>query len=270
VDTIVEQIILTKPVPIAIPKPGKDAVCGSIMLKLTVTDSVTRERLNNVDVRLHQRLNNMNYDSRRIDSNGTLNYRLERNQMYFIEVIRPKYKTHYDTITATECALGRDITVSKEVKLVRNDTFDIVIQFGFDSANVTMDAQKSLEILVAYMKDSSTDHVRLIAHADCRGDSLYNKRLSNKRADSVFHYLLRKGIYADRIDTFYGVGEAYQKIECCNCNSRPPGEKTKKTKKQISDDLKKDEKACTGSVPCQEKDHYQNRRMQFILIRQET
>jgi outer membrane protein OmpA-like peptidoglycan-associated protein len=48
--------------------------------------------------------------------------------------------------------------------------------------------------------------LRIEGHTDDQGDAVYNKRLSQRRADAVRAYLIKKGVDAGRLDAV-GFGE---------------------------------------------------------------
>ena len=56
------------------------------------------------------------------------------------------------------------------------------------------------------MQDNPNITIQLGAHTDTNGSEPYNKRLSNRRAQSVMEYLKNAGIVADRL-SWFGFGE---------------------------------------------------------------
>jgi outer membrane protein OmpA-like peptidoglycan-associated protein len=56
------------------------------------------------------------------------------------------------------------------------------------------------------------------SHTDNRGSDQYNLSLSDRRAKSIGHYIVSKGISADRISG-KGMGELEPKVDCGkDCN----------------------------------------------------
>ncbi len=49
--------------------------------------------------------------------------------------------------------------------------------------------------------------IEIGAHTDSKGDDLYNKSLSEKRAESVMNFLIKKGIHKNRLKS-KGYGES--------------------------------------------------------------
>jgi len=66
---------------------------------------------------------------------------------------------------------------------------------------------KDLNEVVAIMKEHSEVSVSVEGHADAQGPDAYNMRLSEKRADYVINYLVKKGVAKDRlVKKFFGEG----------------------------------------------------------------
>ncbi len=80
------------------------------------------------------------------------------------------------------------------------------VYFKFDSYELTEKGQVKLDKIASFLKDYTTIKAELHGHADAKGPSEYNQRLSEKRASSVLNYLLNKGINVERLKTI-GFGE---------------------------------------------------------------
>lgn len=89
--------------------------------------------------------------------------------------------------------------------LVRN------VFYEFDKADITPESAEALDRLCNMLKENPNVTIELSAHCDFRGDSLYNRRLSQRRAESVVRYLTEHGIDTLRL-TAVGYGEDLPKI----------------------------------------------------------
>ena len=89
--------------------------------------------------------------------------------------------------------------------LVRN------VFFEFDKADVTPESAAALDRIVKMLTDNPNITIELSAHTDTRGSDKYNKKLSQRRAESVVNYLTAQGIEADRL-TPVGYGEELPKV----------------------------------------------------------
>jgi outer membrane protein OmpA-like peptidoglycan-associated protein len=111
------------------------------------------------------------------------------------------------------------------------------ISFKYDSADITTTGEEQLKVVIDYLTKYPTDKIKLEAHTDVRGRDAYNLELSVKRAKSVKDYLLSKEIMPDRIVSIKGFGET----------------------KLINN--------CKNGIKCSEAEHQQNRRTDFVIIR---
>ncbi|MDR5865706.1 OmpA family protein [Halomonas koreensis] len=87
---------------------------------------------------------------------------------------------------------------------------DLVLQdvnFEFDSATLTMGAERILDGVAEKLAANESVRVRIEGHTDAVGPASYNQDLSQRRADSVADYLAGQGIDADRMRTV-GYGES--------------------------------------------------------------
>lgn len=74
------------------------------------------------------------------------------------------------------------------------------VNFDFDKSTLRPDARNILDDDVRMLKNSRYK-VSIEGHCDIRGSDAYNMKLSQRRADSVYNYLLKRGIPAKRMDT---------------------------------------------------------------------
>ena len=81
------------------------------------------------------------------------------------------------------------------------------INFATGKATILADSFPVLDDVAQAMKDYPNIKVEIQGHTDNVGDETMNQRLSKSRADSVFEYLLKKGVVATRMTTA-GYGEA--------------------------------------------------------------
>ena len=106
------------------------------------------------------------------------------------------------------------------------------IYFDFDKFNITSKAAFELDKLVAVMNLYPEMKITVESHTDSRGTSSYNKGLSERRAKSTVQYVISKGINEDRLRAI-GMGEEVSLFDC--------------------------------SKGCNEEQHSQNRRSEFII-----
>jgi len=133
------------------------------------------------------------------------------------------------------------------------------IFYDFDKATLRPESALALDSLVTLLNDNPNVTIELSAHTDFRGSADYNKRLSQRRAESVVNYLIEHGIAADRL-TPVGYGE----------------ERPKKIRRRVAaryDFLKADDVLTEDFIKAlkeeeqQETCHQLNRRTEFRVLR---
>jgi outer membrane protein OmpA-like peptidoglycan-associated protein len=92
-------------------------------------------------------------------------------------------------------------TVQENVVITLNNVF-----FDFDQVTLKQESFPELNRIVNLMKEKSGMKIEIAGHTDSIGTDDYNLNLSERRANSVMHYLLEKGqIEKDRITiVFFG------------------------------------------------------------------
>ncbi|MBR1484757.1 MAG: OmpA family protein [Prevotella sp.] len=73
------------------------------------------------------------------------------------------------------------------------------IFYDFDKATLRPESTEALDKLVTLLEENPNVTIELSAHTDYRGSAAYNKRLSQRRAESVVNYLIAHGIASDRL-----------------------------------------------------------------------
>ena len=132
------------------------------------------------------------------------------------------------------------------------------IFYDFDKATLRPESQTALDELVNLLNENPNITIELSAHTDYKGSDQYNKRLSQRRAESVVNYLIAHGIASDRL-TPKGYGEG----------------KPKKIKRKVAEkypflkegDVLKEEFVVQLPEEQQEQCNQLNRRTEFIVLR---
>ena len=109
------------------------------------------------------------------------------------------------------------------------------IYFSYNSAEIQDGAASELDQLAQTLLINPNMLIRLESHTDSRGNDIYNKLLSDRRAEAAKNYLINKGIAHDRIETV-GMGESRIRNHC------------------------------KDGVPCNEREHRYNRRTEVIIV----
>ena len=79
------------------------------------------------------------------------------------------------------------------------------ITFQYKSSAITKESKKTLDEVIDILLELDDISIEVAGYTDASGDAIYNKVLSQKRADSVQQYLIQSGIRAKLIkSTGYG------------------------------------------------------------------
>ncbi len=80
------------------------------------------------------------------------------------------------------------------------------IRFDFDKSSLTDSAKLNLNKFVTIFNKYPDTNILIVGYTDSKGSEEYNKKLSERRAESVAQYLISNGIAASRL-TSKGMGE---------------------------------------------------------------
>jgi len=81
-----------------------------------------------------------------------------------------------------------------------------MVNFGFDSSELTSAAKTNLDKLAQVLKNNMDTNINIYGHTDSKGTDAYNLSLSERRAAAVRSYLISQGVASSRMLTM-GVGE---------------------------------------------------------------
>lgn len=170
---------------------------------------------------------------------------LDSDKSYIAYITREGYFP--DSVTFNTNGIFDDYTVSKSVtlkpkpevakrKVSRNEPIVLKsIYFDFDDDKVLQDAEKDLGYLKTLMDQYPDMVIELSSHTDSRGDAEYNKKLSQRRANSTKNWLVEEGVEQQRIKAVgYGESKLLNK--------------------------------CKDRIKCSEEEHQLNRRSEFRII----
>ncbi|MFD0963587.1 OmpA family protein [Pseudofulvibacter geojedonensis] len=91
------------------------------------------------------------------------------------------------------------------------------IYFEYNKSTVKPESYYLLDKVAGILRKHPEYHLEIRSHSDNRGTSVYNLKLSQKRANAALNYLANKGISKNRL-TAIGFGESNLLIKCdTNC-----------------------------------------------------
>ena len=82
-----------------------------------------------------------------------------------------------------------------------------IVNFAFDSANLSSDAKVNLDKLATVLINNPDTDINIYGYTDSKGADSYNLTLSEKRAMAVKNYLSQKGVASSRLISM-GMGES--------------------------------------------------------------
>ncbi len=213
-----------------------------------VTDKNSGEILANTIVTL---VDENNQELEKIETTATGRYRfnIDCSKEYIVRASKINYGFTEAQVTSSEIleydfdvplALERDDLVNKEVG-PGDDLFKVLklepIYFDLDKYYIRADAEVELQKIIAALRQYPELKIDVRSHTDSRSSRWYNKRLSERRAQSTIKYIIKKGgIAKDRI-----TGRGYGEYELLN--------------------------KCKDGVKCSEEEHQLNRRSEFIIMK---
>lgn len=130
-----------------------------------------------------------------------------------VEQVLPKsYKVAFavEVVTPTDVAPAAGETSATvtagcdSMALVKQER----LHFGFDKAELTKAHTPALERVAKAMEGCSSEHMVVAGYTDITGSALYNKWLSQQRAEAGMRGLMREGVEKARLKAV-GYGEAY-------------------------------------------------------------
>lgn len=168
------------------------------------------------------------------DLDADTKYTIKANKDTYFENIQEVTSVESDTVDVLVAmkTLKEMISIEEGIKKLKTE----MIHFDFDKSYIRKDASEELDKLIEVMTEYPNMVIKIESHTDSRGKRAYNKYLSNNRAKSTRDYIISKGIAPERIESAIGYGE----------------------EKLLN--------RCDGSVACTEREHFLNRRSEFIIV----
>lgn len=136
------------------------------------------------------------------DSNGDYSFALEANKEYAIQFENYGYFNKTIKVT-TDGIIKSDTIVMQPIGINLVPKVPMVVKniyYEFDKSDLTRAAKKTIDTtLLSVLKEAPQIVVEISSHTDNKGGAEYNRKLSQKRAESVVNYLIKKGIDQKRL-----------------------------------------------------------------------
>lgn len=143
---------------------------------------------------------------------GMYTYPLKENTSYKLSASFTGYLTKFYEISTI--GVEDDKMFSKDFDFPLKSTSKPIdlpeVFYDLNKATLRPESATALDGLVKTLDENPTITILLTANTDFRADDAYNLKLSNQRAKSVYDYLIKKGVAADRLQAV-GKGETNPK-----------------------------------------------------------
>lgn len=93
-----------------------------------------------------------------------------------------------------------------EVNSFLNTAYPVTFYFDFDRSVIKKNEEERVNFIANLVNNSETGTILVEGHTDSKGNLEYNEKLSMKRANAVYHYLVKNGIDKAKIKVV-GYGE---------------------------------------------------------------
>ncbi|MCF6366682.1 MAG: OmpA family protein [Bacteroidales bacterium] len=149
------------------------------------------------------------------DKTGKFKITLPNGSVYQIKIKSFDQDMNYTAVDIAEADYDMEFDVGISYELPKTYTLKDV-HFDTNKASLKSVSFKSLNELAEFMKHKTTLKIELAGHTDSDGEADMNLDLSQRRAETVRNYLIKKGISPDRL-TAVGYGET-QPVESNSTN----------------------------------------------------
>lgn len=103
------------------------------------------------------------------------------------------FLNHKEELRADSVEESTEYTLQFPLASIRVPVMIDNIFYDFDKATLRPESETALDDLVKLLNENPNVTIELSAHCDFKGSSEYNKRLSQRRAESVVNYLTAHG-----------------------------------------------------------------------------
>ncbi|ALO49503.1 OmpA family protein [Hoylesella enoeca] len=168
------------------------------------------------------------------------------------------FLNHQEAFRADSVTESKEYTLQFPLASITAPVLIDNIFYDFDKATLRPESARALDELVGLLQENPHVTIELSAHCDYKGSAEYNKRLSQRRAETVVDYLVAHGIARDRL-TPMGYGKEKPKVVRPKLTETYPW-------------LKVDDVLTEAFIKAQDSEHQDicnqlNRRTEFIVLR---
>lgn len=141
-----------------------------------------------------------------VRGDGSFEYAVKPGVDYIILAMCDGFLNHKEEIHVDSVKVSKVYDLQFPLASISAPVLIDNIFYAFDKATLLPESKNALDSLILMLNENPNITIELSAHTDYRGAEAYNKKLSQKRAESVVMYLINHGIAPDRL-TPVGYGE---------------------------------------------------------------
>lgn len=198
-------------------------------LLATVYDE-KKEALTGATVQLVQMLENTPGETKQNtkDSDHVFSFPLDREMPYIVIATREGYYPDtlaFNTAGTTETTTFEQQFYLKPIPVKEEPEFETYtidqpielenIFYDFDDDKILPEAEQDLSVILELMNKYEDMVIELGSHTDAQGATGYNRKLSQRRANSAKNWLTERGVATERINSV-GYGESQIRNQCTN------------------------------------------------------
>ena len=134
-----------------------------------------------------------------VRSDGSFTYVVTPGVSYALLATCRGYLNHKEELRVEQAEESEEYVLQFPLPSISAPVLIDNIFYDFDKATLRPESAEALDELVTLLNENPNVTIELSAHCDYKGRAEYNKRLSQRRAESVVNYLIEHGIAADRL-----------------------------------------------------------------------
>ena len=138
-------------------------------------------------------------DKLSVRSDGSFTYVATPGVTYVLLATCRGFLNHKEELKVVQAEESEEYTLQFPLASITAPVLIDNIFYDFDKATLRPESATALDELVGLLNENPNVTIELSAHCDYKGSAEYNKRLSQRRAESVVNYLIEHGIAADRL-----------------------------------------------------------------------
>ena len=134
-----------------------------------------------------------------VKGDGSFEYVIDPNVDYIFLATCKGFLNHKEELRVKPAEESEEYVLQFALASITAPVLIDNIFYDFDKATLRPESTAALDELVKLLNENPNVTIELSSHCDYKGSAMYNKGLSQRRAESVVAYLTEKGISRDRL-----------------------------------------------------------------------